>query len=229
VADQTAQKKDMSSWRPGSEAGEAKNLKADGDFGVPAGSGPSLDRDYVSANTKRSDPGNAMPRSGEDDGGDAARESGAGANAGGAGSGSGGDLDPDFVGVAGGSGIAASAPGTRVGADASDGSSDEMASGGRAAGQNQNPDEVGKIGGSRTLNPGSVMNRADDGSTSPDGQGAAAATNPAARGDDSFAGEISFGEASGEDNAMSPSSDTQGLSQEDNQIDGQKDFTDRNP
>ena len=104
MAEQTGQKKDMASWRPGSEADQAKNVKADGDFGVPVGSGPSRDRDYVSENTKRSDPGGAMPRSGEDDGGDAARETGAGANAGGVGSGSGGDLDPDFVGVAGGSG-----------------------------------------------------------------------------------------------------------------------------
>ena len=120
MAEQTGQKKDMASWRPGSEAAEAKDVRADGDFGVPVGSGPSRERDYVSANTKASDPGNAMPRSGEDDGGDAGRESGAGANAGGVGSGSGGDLDPDFVGVAGGSGIAASPPGGRIGADAAD-------------------------------------------------------------------------------------------------------------
>jgi hypothetical protein len=122
VAEQTGQKKDMASWRPGSEADQAKNVKADGDFGVPVGSGSSRERDYVSENTKRSDPGNAMPRSGED-GGDADRETGAGANASGTGSGSGGDLDPDFIGVAGGSGIAASPPGGRIGADATDGTS----------------------------------------------------------------------------------------------------------
>jgi len=225
VAEQTGQKKDMASWRPGSEADQAKNVKADGDFGVPVGSGPSRDRDYVSENTKRSDPGGAMPRSGEDDGGDAARETGAGANAGGVGSGSGGDLDPDFVGVAGGSGIAASAPGTRVGADASDGSSDEFASGGHAQGRNQAASEIGKVGGEQRINPGSVMSRADDRSTSPDGEGAASATGGLARGDDSFAGEVSFGEASGEDLPMSPSSDTQGLSQDENQADGQKDFS----
>ena len=198
---QSGQKKDMASWRPGSEADQAKNVKAEGDFGVPAGSGPSRDRDYVSQNTKRSDPGSAMPRSGEDDGGDAARETGAGADAAGPGAGSGGDLDPDFVGVAGGSGIAASPPGTRVGADASDGSSDEFASGGHAKGLNQRRDEIGRIGGAPQINPGSVIHRADDRSTSPDGEGAASATEGPARGDDSFAAEISLGEASGEDQA----------------------------
>ena len=208
----------MASWRPGSEADQAKNVKAEGDFGVPVGSGPTRDRDYVSENTKRSDPGNAMPRSGEGDGGESARETGAGANAGGVGSGSGGDLDPDFVGVAGGSGIAASPPGTRIGADASDGSSDEFASGGHAQGRNQSPSDIGKVGGGQRLNPGSVMSRgADDRSTSPDGEGAASAAEGLARGDDSFAGEVSLGEASGEDLGVSPSSDTQGLSQEDNQ------------
>jgi hypothetical protein len=208
VAQQTGQKKDMASWRPGSEAAEAKNVKADGDFGVPVGSGPSRDRDYVSENTRRSDPGAAMPRSGDEDGGDSARETGAGANAAGPGSGSAGDLDPDFVGVAGGSGIAESAPGGRVGADASDGSSDEFARGGHAQGRNQQSGDVGRVGGARALDPGSVMSRADDVSTAPDGQGAAAATNPAARGDDSFAAEVSLGEASGEDNPISPSSDS---------------------
>ena len=36
--------------------------------------------------------------------------------------------------------------------------------------------------------------------------------------------EVSLGEASGEDLAMSPSSDTQGLSQDENQLSEQKDF-----
>ena len=38
-----------------------------------------------------------------------------------------------------------------------------------------------------------------------------------------------IGEASGEDLGMSPSSDTQGLSQDENQLDGQKDFANENP
>ncbi len=201
MANETGQKKDMTSWRPGSEAGDAKKIEAGGDFGVPAGSGPSLERDYVSENTKRADPGGAPARSGDLTGGDSARETGAGANASGPGASSGGDLDPDFVGVAGGSGIAQSPPGGRVGADASDGSSDEFASGGHAQGHNQ------QVGKSRKVNPGSVESRADDVSTSPHGQGGAAVTNPAARNDNSFAGEVSMGEAAGEDNPASPSSD----------------------
>ena len=56
-----ANKKDMAHWKPGSESAEAKDVAAKGDFGVPAGAGPSRDRDYVSHNTKASDPGNAHP------------------------------------------------------------------------------------------------------------------------------------------------------------------------
>jgi hypothetical protein len=33
--------KDMASWKPGSEAREAKNVTSPGDFGVPAGGGPT--------------------------------------------------------------------------------------------------------------------------------------------------------------------------------------------
>ena len=56
--------RDMTSWKPGSEAGEAKNVGAKGDFGVPVGAGRTPERDYVSANTKRSDPGAAPERPG---------------------------------------------------------------------------------------------------------------------------------------------------------------------
>src|SRR5436190_13854057 len=97
--------KDMASWKPGSESGEAKNVQPKGDFGVPVGSGPSRERDYVTQNTKRSDPGNAQARSGED-GDDSARTTGAGGTASGEGASSGGDLDTDIVGVGtGGTGI----------------------------------------------------------------------------------------------------------------------------
>src|SRR5437667_12211410 len=70
--------KDMASWKPGSEAEKAKNVEAKGDFGVPVGSGPSRERDYVTQNTKRADPGAAPPRSGADDGGEGLRTPGAG-------------------------------------------------------------------------------------------------------------------------------------------------------
>ena len=198
--------KDMASWKPGSDAASAKDVKADGDFGVPVGTGPSRERDYVSGNTKRSDPGNTMPRSGEEEG---LRTTGAGANAGGDGAGSGGDLDPDVIGFgAGGGGLSISGPSDHSGPSDSDGSSAEMASGGPAQGRNQTG--VGRVGGSKRVHGTTFDRSRGDASTTGDGQGADAATNPAARGDDSFAGEISTGEASGDDNPLSPSSDDPG-------------------
>jgi hypothetical protein len=200
---QNQQAKDMASWKPGSDAASAKDVAGEGDFGVPAGAGPSRERDYVSGNTKRSDPGNSMPRSGETEG---LRTSGAGAAAAGDGSGSGGDLDPDFIGVGtGGSGVAMSGPSDRRGPADSDGTSAEMSSGGPAAGRNQSG--VHHVGGSKRVQGTTFDRSRGDASTTGDGQGAAAASNPAARGDDAFAGEISQGEALGEDNAMGDSSD----------------------
>lgn len=194
--------KDMASWKPGSEAAAAKDVAGKGDFGVPVGNGPSRERDYVSENTKRSDPGNAMPRSGEDEG---LRTTGAGANAAGDGSGSGGDVDPDFVGVGTGTGVSISPPGGRVGADDSDGTSAEMASGGPAQGRNQAG--VHRVGGSKRISGTTFDRSRGDASTTGDGQGAGSIGNPAARGDDSFAAEISTGEAAGDDNPMPPGDD----------------------
>ena len=202
--------KDMASWKPGSEAAEARNVGGKGDFGVPAGSGPTLDRQYVSENTKASDPGAAKPRSSEFEG---VRTGGAGAAFEGDGSGSEGDLDPDVLGIGTGSGLAATGPGDAPGPDDSDGSSDEFASGGHAQGRNQTL--VGKVGGDKRVR-GSVVSRDLDLTTGADGQTSDNLNNPA-RGDDSFATEVTLGEALGEDNAMSPSSDTQGLSDDDNQ------------
>ncbi|HZN66674.1 MAG TPA: hypothetical protein VFB66_15395 [Tepidisphaeraceae bacterium] len=208
----TEKGKDMASWKPGSDAASAKDVKAEGDFGVPAGSGPSRQREYVSENTKMSDPGAAKPRSGEDP--DGVRTSGAGWTAEADGSGSEGDIDTDVLGVGtGGTGVAATGPDDTPGPDDSDGTSSEMASGRPAAGRNQTG--VGRVGGNKRVK-GTTFSRSEgDPSTYTDAQGADAATNPAAQGDDSFAGEVSTGEASGEDNALSPSSDSQGLQQED--------------
>jgi hypothetical protein len=198
-----SEEKDMASWKPGSDAAGAKDVAGKGDFGVPAGAGPSLERDYVSGNTKRSDPGNSMPRSGEEEG---LRTTGAGAAAAGDGSGSGGDLDPDILGVGtGGTGVAVSGPSGRSGPADSDGTSAEMASGGPAAGRNQTG--VHHVGGSKRVQGTTFDRSRGDASTTGDGQGAAAVSNPAARGDDAFAGEISEGEALGEDNPMGPSAD----------------------
>ena len=212
--------KDMASWKPGSEAASAKDVKAEGDFGVPVGSGTTRQREYVSENTKMADPGAAKPFSHEFDG---RRTAGAGARFEGDGSGSEGDLDPDVIGFGGGTGIAASGPGAESGPDDSDGTSNEMASGAPAQGRNQTG--VHRVGGNRQVE-GTVFSDADV-SAGADHQGADAATNPLARGDDSFAAEVSTGEASGNDLSMGPSQETQGLSQDDNQMNGpQKDFDD---
>ncbi len=143
---------------------------------------------YVSQNTKAADPGAAQPHSGEDDG---VRTSGAGGVDSGVGSSSGGDLDTDFIGVGtGGSGISQSGPDDSMGADETDGSSDQFASGPRAQGFHGEKD--GKI-------EGTVIDRSGGLETTPDGQGADAISNSMARDDDSFAGEISGGEARGQD------------------------------
>ena len=196
--------KDMASWKPGSEAEEAKNVKAKGDFGVPVGSGPSRERDYVTQNTKRADPGAAPPRSGADDSGEGARTTGVGGFASGDGSSSGGDLDPDIVGVGtGGSGVAEAGPDSRLGRAETDGSSDQFASGGHAKGRKP-------AGAPRPRGPvrGGVVSSDLDLSTGADGQTSDNVNNPA-RGDDSFAGEMTLGEALGEDNPIGSSPDSQ--------------------
>ena len=211
--------KDMASWKPGSEAGEAKNVGGTGDFGVPEGSGPSRQRDYVSDNTRASDRGAAKPRSGEEEG---VRTSGVGALDEGVGSGSGGDVDTDILGIGdGGSTLSASGPGDAPGMDDTDGSSAEMASGPPAKGENQR--RTDKPGGGGPVK-GSTVSGDLDATTGAVAQGADAAGDPAARGDDSFAGEVSSGEAAGDDLSATPSQETEGLSQEDNQTSGQKDM-----
>ena len=195
--------KDMASWKPGSQAADAKNVTSPGDFGVPVGAGPSLERDYVSENTKASDPGNAQPRSSEFEG---RRTSGAGSNYNGDGSGSGGDLDTDVIGVGTGSGLSAAGPGEGTGPDDSDGSSDEFASGGHAQGRNQSG--VGKIGGGGRVRGGSTVSRDLDLTTGADGQTSDNVNNPA-RDDDSFAGEVTLGEAEGEDQPVAPASEAE--------------------
>ena len=198
------QSKDFASWKPGSESDQAKNVGSEGDFGAPVGAGPSRDRDYVNENTKRADPGATQPMDWEHDG---KRDHGVGAADSGPGSASAGDLDPDFVGIAGGSGLSTSGNiGRPPGPDDSDGTSNEFASGGPAQGRNQT--DVGKVGGSKQVR-GDVQTRGGDQSTN-DGEGADDVTNPQARGDDSFASEISSGEARGEDNSPSEGTDDLG-------------------
>jgi hypothetical protein len=220
----------MKSWKPGSQPEQAAEVGSRGDFGVPEGIGPSADRDYVSENTKRSDPGASRPASHEHDG---VRTSGAGADYSGPGSASGGDIDTDIVGVGtGGSGLAQSGPDDRTGPDDSDGTSNEFASpvpkgqAGQAnviPAQGRNQGGVGKVGGSKRVR-GSTTRSSPDISTGQAAQGADAATNPEAQNEDSFMSEVSSGEASGQDLPIAPSQDTQGAVEGDNQIEGlQKD------
>ena len=196
---------------------------------MPVGSGSSRQREYVSDNTQLSDPGMAKPFAGEQDG---VRDHGAGARNEGTGSGSEGDVDTDFIG-AGGTGLAATGPGDDPGPDDSDGTSNQFASPLPAAArhgqavvepaQGRNQTSVGRVGGSKRVTGTTVAGDIDM-QTGPPGQGADAATNPTARGDDSFAGEVSSGEAQGQDLSMGPSQETQGAMPGDNQVDGQKDF-----
>jgi hypothetical protein len=183
-----AHPKDMASWKPGSEAELAKDVVSKGDFGVHVEKATRAERDYVNRNTKVSDPGAAQPWSRESI--DGARTSGAGAHDGGVGSGSGGDIDTDIIGVGtGGSGLSQSGPSDRRRADDTDGSSAQFASGRPAAGA-PNPTGDRFAGSTFTGDP--------EVETSP--AGSDNATNPEIRDDDSFRGEISSGEARGEDN-----------------------------
>lgn len=177
---------DDTKGKVGSDPEAAKSFGGKHDFGVPANKGRTPDRDYTSHNVKASDPGNAQPDSSEFTG---VRTHGAGGKASGEGSSSGGDIDPDIIGVGtGGSGIAASPPGHRVGADDTDGTTDEMASGPHAKGENET--DVGKVGGPRPVYR-SMAQANPDLQDPPGNQGSDAGTNPDARGDDSFRGEVS--------------------------------------
>ena len=183
------QPKDMADWKPGSQPEDAANVASKGDFGVHQSKASRGERDYVSRNTKLADPGAAQPWSREEP--DGTRTAGAGAHDSGEGSGSGGDIDTDIVGVGtGGTGVSQSGPGSRPGKDDTDGSSREFASGGPA---------TGKVSPGANQFRGSTYTGPDR-STADDAQGADAATAPQNRDDDSFKGEVSSGEASGQDN-----------------------------
>jgi hypothetical protein len=157
-----------------------------GDFGVPVDKGRTRDLDYVSENTKHSDRGAAQPKSSEFDG---LRTHGAGGIASGDGTSSGGDLDPDIIGVGGTGGIAASGPDERPGVE-TDGSTRGRASGPPAPRENQNA--IGKVTGSREEYRTIARAMAEGGREQ---EGADAATNPEARGDDAFMGEVSSDES----------------------------------
>ena len=172
----------------GSDPNAAKAVGGSLDFG--AREGDVVERAYTSANTKAADRGATQPHAGEFAG--EGRTVGAGGVASGPGSSSGGDLDTDFVGVAGGSGLAQAAPRNVPGPDDSDGSVREFASGPPT--QNAKGPKAGKI-------EGSTVDREGDIETLAEGRGAAAASRPSDDIDDSFRGEVSEDEAAGRDSA----------------------------
>jgi len=177
----------------GSDSAAAKALGGEGDFGVREGD--TIERGYTSANTRASDVGAAQPHAGEGED----RTSGVGGHVSGAGSSSGGDIDTDVIGVGtGGTGMSQTGPDAESGPDDSDGSAREFASG--APTKNKKGPNAGKVVGGDTMDHGG-----GDIETTAEGRGADAASRPPRgdpeRLDDSFVGEVSGGEAAGEDNA----------------------------
>ena len=171
---------------PGSSIEDARAVGGKGDFGVPESN--VVGRTYTSTNTKRSDPGGAPARAGDDD----SRTSGVGGNASGVGSSSGGDLDTDIVGVgADGSGLAASGN-----VHEPSGPDDAQQTSPRHA----DPARKGVYTPPASASVrGSTVQRADDQTTGATGADSASNTHSD---DDSFAGEISSDEASGENDAQ---------------------------
>jgi hypothetical protein len=179
---------DASKEKVGSDPKAAAKLGGKGDFGVRESD--TRGREYTSANTRASDPGASQPHAGDDEG----RVAGVGGNASGVGSSSGGDVDPDFVGVGtGGGAVSASGPDERAaGPDEATGTARDFASGPPT--KNEKGSKAGKVEGS------TVDNTGGDIETTASGRGADASSR-APRGDldDSFRGEVSTGEASGQD------------------------------
>jgi len=180
---------DRDTPKPGSNADDVGRVGSPYDFGVRESN--VAERAYVSGNTKAHDPGNAQPHAGENND----RQSGVGSNQSGPGSGSGGDIDTDIVGLDG-SGLAASGP--------DDGDPDASETDGTSAQFDSAPPAAGKNGRGRGVIGGGgavhgTTHSAVGGVETNTPAGADNASNPA-RGDDSFAAEISTSKASGGDN-----------------------------
>jgi len=182
----------------GTDPQAAKNFGGKGDFGVHESD--RIERDYASRATKSQDKGGPPAHAT----GEGQRVSGVGANNSGPGSGSGGDLDLDVIGVGtDGTGLATSGNiHEPAGPDDSDGSSDVFGAA-KPRDQKSQPDQDRR--NRQSPQPaGTTVNRSGgDASTTGDGQGAAAVTNPMAENNDASAGEISLDEAAGADNSPS--------------------------
>ena len=195
----------MADWKPGSEPEKARDVASRGDFG--AAESDLTAREYTSENTRRSEPGAAHPSDFEHQG---KRDHGVGVPDTGPGSGSGGDVDTDIIGLGTGGGVSISGPGDAPGADDVTGTENPFATqtpAGRqgdafiepARGDNQTG--VHHVGGTKQIK-GTVVQEPDAQSTSM-GEGSDAAGRPVPY-DDAAAGEISSGEARGEDLPMQP-------------------------
>ncbi len=170
---------------PGSNSG---NIGGKGDFGVPV-DGSRAELDYASNHTKHADPGAAQEADFEQDG---VRDHGVGGPASGPGSSTGGDLDVDVIGVGdGGAGLAISGP---DGFDSTSGArrADEATQDSNPSHRARKPlTEVPRVKGttfSRGVEEDDVARGSD------------AATN-SHMSEDSFAGEISRGDARGEEDS----------------------------
>jgi hypothetical protein len=186
------------SRKSSSKVGESRRAAASfggkGDFGAPEAS--ENERNYASSATRNQDPGTFPGHSL----GEGTRDTGVGGNESGTGSSSGGDVDTDIIGVGqGGSTISVTGP-------------DDRTHGPDMVSSEQNPSDTFAAPGKKGRKGRNVRERVrgttidrtgGDASTTQAGQGAASVTNPDARNDDAFAGEISNGEASGADNSSS--------------------------
>jgi hypothetical protein len=118
---------DLNGGKVGSDPDAARQIGGDLDFGIPARSNVAREvsvNDVEGTGKIMGRPaGSAMGRTGAS----GTRETGVSSNEGGPGHGSGGDVDPDFVGVAGAGGISQSAPGeVTEGPQSTDGSTDDF-------------------------------------------------------------------------------------------------------
>jgi hypothetical protein len=181
--------KDHSAEKVGSDRRAAQHFADSSDFGVPARDagrlpGTAEEAKYQPQGDHISDP--RAPRSGS--GG--TRESGVGGRDSGAGSSSGGDVDTDILGV-----------GTD-GLSLASGGPDERSTGADMT-QAGTPQHIAHPHNPTELIRGSTVNRSGgDVSTTGSGMGAGGLTD-ADPGDDAAAGEISQGEAAGDDNTDS--------------------------
>ena len=177
------------------------------DFGIPAAKARAPQA--IGGRDKGPEQGTGYTRSGSR----GTRDVGVGRPEGRSGSGSGGDLDTDVVGLDGKGGVAAAPPSGRTrGPDITEGGSAAFASGPPAKGENKRP--RGRHGAPSEIVRGSTVDRTGgDASTTGDGGGADSALPARGRSprrgsaksaiepvpDNAAVGEISSGEAGGED------------------------------